>query len=164
MATQKATNITEFDTTPPSVVDSKTANGYERVIFDTIEATALSVSDVVILARVPVDALLSSVLLATDDLGTTGVLDLGYYKKNADGTYTAVDSNNLASSLDVNTAAVAFTERRYSAHNIDTVQKKVWELAGLSARPSYDHMYIALTATTATTATGTISIIVKYTC
>lgn len=163
MTTTLAANITNQDARPPAINDSKLDGGILRCIMDTIEVPDTADNDVCILARVPVDACLVGVELATDDCGSAGTADLGYFKRNSDLTYTAVDANNLASGLDINTAAVAFTQRRFSAANIDTVRQKVWELAGLSARPAYDYLYIGLTTTTGTTTIGTASIKVFYT-
>lgn len=163
MAQQKSTNLTAIDTKPPTILDSKVAGGFTRRILDTVEVADNANADTVVFGPgIPVDAVLPSVKLATDDLGSAGTADLGFFKKNADGTYTAVDDDALAASLDVNTAAVAFTERRYSSKGIETVQKKVWELANLSARPDYDFLYLGLTFDTGTTAAGTASIDVEY--
>lgn len=162
MATQKSVNVTNLETQPVTVFNASILGGYLFNFTDTIEATALTTNDIVIMSPLPVNAILNSIQLATDDLGTTGALSLGLYKKNTDGTYTAVLSNAFATSLDVNTTAVAFTERRYSNLDINTVSQKLWQLAGLSASPDYDSLYIACLATTGTTATGTISIKGSY--
>ncbi len=163
MTNTLSTNLTNYAATPPLVINGRLDGGLSKRNFDTVEAPVLSINDTVMLARVPVDAVLGSIQLATDDLGTTGILDYGFYKRNADGTFTAVLAAAIATGLDVNAAAVAFTERRFSVLDINTVQKQAWELAGLSVRPSYDYLYIGLVATTATTAIGTVSQKLEYT-
>lgn len=163
MAQQKSTNLTAVDSKPPTILDSQVAGGFTRRILDTVEVADNANADTVIFGPgIPVDALLPSVKLATDDLGSAGTADVGFFKKNADGTYTVVSAAALANDLDVNTVAVGFTERRYSVKGIETVQQKVWQLAGLSARPAYDFLYLGLTFDTGTTQAGTASIDVEY--
>jgi hypothetical protein len=162
MTTTKAANITNYDTTPPTIVDSALDGGFIRSIVDTIEVPDNEDADISILARIPVDAVIPSLMLASDDLGNSAQADLGFYKKNSDGTYTAGSAAAIASNLDLNTAAVAFTERRFSVLGIETVQQKAWELAGLSARPAYDYLFVALTFDTGGTAAGTVSIKAQY--
>lgn len=165
MATVKAANITNLDSDPKVAVSAKLNRGNPFTIIDTIETPAiLSIGDIVILARVPVDATLLSVKVANDDLGTTGDLDLGFYVgTTSGGTAGAVlDADAISADIDMNTAAVAMTEYRYDVLNINTIQQPVWDLATLSERPDYDYIDICLTATEATTAIGTISVIVQY--
>lgn len=160
----KGTLIANADATPKVVIDSKLQGGVLHHVGSTEEAPILAtVGDNVIFAPLPVDAILHDVIFASDDLGSTGTLDIGFYKKNADGTYVAVDSDALAVAIDVKTAAVAPTSKRFSAKNIDTANKKVWELAGLSAKPAYPHLFLAVTASEVTTAAGTINLRAAYT-
>lgn len=163
MTNTLSANLTNYAATPPLVINGRLDGGLSKRNFDTVEVPALSINDTVMLARVPVDAVIGSIQLATDDLGTTGILDYGFYKRNSDATFTAVSAAAIATGLDVNAAAVAFTERRFTVLDINTVQKQAWELAGLSARPAYDYLYIGLVATTATTAGGTVSQKLEYT-
>ena len=128
----------------------------------TVEVPDSANADSVIIGAVPVDAVISSLRFACDDLGTAGTVDIGFYKRNADGTYTAVDADAIANNIDVNAAAVALTEYRFSVLNIDTIQKSAWELAGLSAKPAYGDLYIGLTTDTGTTAVGTVSVMIDY--
>lgn len=160
----KGNFIGNADATPKVVVDSKHLGGELKHVGDTVEAPILAtIGDNVIFAPLPVDAILHDVIFASDDLGTTGTLDIGFYKKNADGTYTAVDSDALAVAIDVKTAAVAPVSKRFSAKNIDTQTKKVYELAGLSAKPAYPHLYLAVTASEVTTLAGTVNLRAVYT-
>lgn len=165
MATVKAANITNLDATPKVAVSAKLNRGFPKTIVDTIETPAvLAIGDIVILARVPVDATLLSVRVANDDLGTAGDLDLGFYTATTSGgaAGTVLDANALSSAIDMNTAAVVMTDYRFDVLDINTIQQPVWDLATLSARPDYDYIDICLTATEATTAIGTISCIIEY--
>jgi hypothetical protein len=162
MAFQYSEQVTSFLAQPPVSVNSRLHGGAVKALYLVAEPTALSLSDAVIMGKVPIDARIGSIRLATDDLGTTGELDIGFYKKSG-GTFEAVDVDAIAADLDVNAAAVAMTERRFAIQGIDTLTEAAWELANLSARPDYGELYIALTAAEATTDTGTVAMIVEYT-
>ena len=101
-----------------------------------------------------------------DDLGTTGDVNLGFYPGNLavdDLVYTAaVDEDALGTAIDVNAAALADVEIRFETDNLDTLDDAAWEIAGLSARPEYDHFILALTASEATTAAGDIAMVIRY--
>ena len=162
MAQQLSTRLTNATTVPLVVGSFANKNGLASST-DTVEVAAGSNNDTAILnIRIPVDARITSVRVASDDLGTAGTMSIGLFAKdNMAATFTAVSAACIAATLDVNAAAVGFTERRFSAPNIDTVNKAAWELAGLSAKPTtYGDFYLGLTFPTATTAVGTVSVIV----
>lgn len=131
-------------------------------------SAAVVIHGLLVFYKIPVDANIQSLKLASDDLGSTGTLDIGFYPStklpenlvygDAVGSGTAT----IASAIDVNAAAVAMTEYRYSVPNIDTTGKKAWELAGLSAKPSYSHFWVAAHAAAATTAGGTVASTCAY--
>lgn len=165
MADVFAANITNMDATPNVKSSAKLNGGLVKTIVDTVEtSTIMSIGDKAIMARLPVDATLLSVQIAIDDLGTTGDLDIGFWQgTQTDGTAGIVlDQDAIAEDVDVNAAVTALTDYRFDTLNINTIQQPVWDLATLSASPAYDYIDIVLTATEATTAAGTISIIVKY--
>ena len=128
---------------------------------------AIEDNDIVLLAEIPVDARISSIRFWSDDLGTTGDLNLGFYAGNADIASLvagdAVDEDALATAIDVNTAALADVELRFEVKNLSTINDTAWELAGLASRPSYGTFLIALTASEATTAAGGIATAIYYT-
>jgi hypothetical protein len=163
MATQKGTHITDFDSNPPDVVPSRKHGGVLKYAGDQFELAIAGAGDIAHVLKVPIDALLHSIKFASDDLGTTGTVDIGFYTKDADGTYSAVDQDAIANNIDVNTAAVALTEYRYSIKGIETKNQTAWELAGLAARPAYGDLYLSFTMDTATTAAGTVLLECTYT-
>lgn len=162
MATFKGNHITAFDATPFSVVNSRLHGGVLKHARDQFELADSANGDIAHVLRLPIDAVITSVKFAADDLGTAGTVDIGFYKKNADGTYTVVDADAFANNIDVNAAAVALTEYRYSVLGIETANKTAWELAGLSARPAYADLYLSLTTDTGTTAAGTVLLECTY--
>ena len=163
MPTFKSTNITSFDATPPLAVNSRFHGGVVKSIVDTFELADTANADNAIVAKLPIDAVIKSIRLGADDLGTAGTIDIGFYRKNADGTYTAVAAAAIANNIDVSTAAVAMTEYRYSVKGIETAMQPAYTLAGLSARPAYGDIYIGLTTDTGTTVAGTVTIDISYT-
>lgn len=163
MATFLGTHITKFDATPPATVNARQHGGLVKYIGDTFELADSANADFAIVAKLPVDSMLVSLKAAFDALGTAGTVDIGFYKKNADGTYAVVDADAIANNLAVSTTAVALTEYRFSVKGIETMNQSVWELAGLSARPAYTDMYVGLTTDTGTTAVGTATVQILYT-
>lgn len=162
MAEQKGTHVTKFDAKPFTAVESCLHGGVVKSIVDSFELTDTANGDYAIVAKLPIDAIITSVVFGCDDLGTAGTVDIGFYKANGDGTYTAVDADAIANNIDVSTAAVAPTEYRFSAKGIETAKQNAYTLAGLSKRPAYEDIYIGLTTDTGTTADGTVYLKVEY--
>lgn len=141
--------------------------GIERCTSSTIlTGGVVADNDVIVMLEIPVDANITSIRHWSDDLGTTGDLNLGFYPGNIDPTTLlvadAVDEDALATAIDVNAAAVADSELRFEVANISTAADEAWRLAGLSTRPAYDTFFLCYTASEATTATGDISLIARY--
>lgn len=164
MTTYKGTHITDFDSTPPDVVNARLHGGVVKIAKDAFEIADTGNADSVILFRLPIDAVVHRVYFACDDL-TSGTVDIGTYKKNADGTYTAVDDDCFASAIALGSGAVALTDVTYEAGAalIADALQPLWERSNLSARPAYGDLYIALTTDTGTGATGTVYVEVQYT-
>lgn len=155
MAEFQSVNITKINTTPITVVDGRLMGGTPKHTQDTWEFTDNANDDYTVVLKVPVDGIPFSVKFACDAL-TSGTASVGLYSDDGDGTYTAVDIDAFASIISVS-SAVALTEVIYeaAATNIVNANKTFWEWAGLSARPAYEHLYIAVTNETGTGAAGT---------
>ena len=158
MATFKGDLITSFEA--GDIVDSRVHGGIVKSYRDAFELSDTADADFAIVLKISVDAIIDSVIFASDDLGTAGTVDIGFYKADGD-SYTVVDADAIANGVDVNSAAVTPTDYRYSVKAIDTAGQAAWELAGLSARPEYSDFYIGLTTDTGTTAAGTVLLEVK---
>lgn len=166
MAVHQSTLITNRESTTNQIPRQEQTElrvavaGYEA-------AGAIADNDVIVLCEIPVDAVIPSIRLWADDLGTTGQLNLGFYPGNLPvSTLTdakAVDEDAIGTLIDVNAAALANVEVRFETKDLSTIYQKAWELAGLSARPSYNTFLVALTAAQATTAAGGLAIAVYYT-
>lgn len=158
MATEKSTLLTNQETNP--VVISNT-RGVLKSAADTVEVADGANDDIALTGiRIPVEAKVRSVRIAADDLGTGTTMHVGLYKDNLDGTYTAVDADCFATSIDVATAAVGVTEIRFEVKDISTINAVAWSIAGLSARPAYGELVLGVSFPVGTTAAGTVTAIV----
>lgn len=104
---------------------------------------------------------LAQLLVANDAITGGTVFDFGLYRTAADGG-AVVSVELFASNVDLS-SAVAFRDLLYEATptNIDKVEKRLWELLGLSADPQIDYDVCATGATVGSGA-GTISAIMRY--
>ena len=162
VANTKSTHITNADATPPVLTNSYIGKGalYEAV--GTVEtAAADDAASVYRLVRVPSNARVSSILLATDAITGATTSDVGVYQ-TADNGGAVVDADLFATDVDISTAATVFTELllEATATDISKVEKRLWELLGLSVDPMRDYD-IAVTVNDVTAA-GTISMKLKY--
>lgn len=163
MAQQLSTNTTNATATPRVASKNK---GLLMTVADTAEIADGANGDTLILkCAVPVTAIIRSVRIASDDLVGDATLSVGFFKQDnapLGSTFTDVDSDALANEIDANDAAVALTEVRFSVKDINTVNQTAWELAGLSAKPTYGELFVGVNAETDTEAAGTVTLIVDY--
>ncbi len=165
MANYKSGIITKRDDKEKQIERSE--QNVERVAISQVTlAGAVANNEIIFLAEIPVDARITSIRNWSDDLGTTGALNLGFYKGTVNTTTAvdtdAVDEDALATAIDVNAAATADVELRFEVLDINTLAKPAWELAGLTSRPDYATFLVAFTASAATTAAGDISTVIRY--
>lgn len=146
MATVKGVKVAAYDSGLRG-----NAQGSKDII-DTYTCSAvLALNDVLILGRIGVDDTIESIRLFCDDLGTTGTLDIGFHQIDGNTLGTVIDADALGTAIDVNAAALSDVEVRFETKGINTLNQKVWELAGLSARPTYGEVFLTATASQATT-------------
>jgi hypothetical protein len=150
MASLYGANHTKaFVNVPADKIDVSAWQGRVRQIYDEIDLSAvLALNDKVYMGRLPKGAKVVEVILAFPDLGTAGLLDVGYeYVSSADGTS---DPDAFLNDVDVNTAAGTVK----MSDQANMVGMGV-EMAG--------EANIVVTAIQATTATsGKIKLIVEY--
>ena len=146
VTTSKSVNLTARDTKPFTVVPARTKGAVVKFSGDTIENPNTSAADIAIFdLGLTVDDILVGLHAASDDAGATGTFDIGFYKRNNDGTFTVVEVDVIGNDIDNSGAAIALTNYRFSALNITTVSAPIWSLAGLTARPAYSEIFIGLT-------------------
>lgn len=162
VANTKSTYITNADATPLVLNNPRIGGAFVRSAVGFIEvAAADDDGSVYRMVRVPSNARIETIEVASDGITGGTAYDIGVYKTAADGG-AAVDDDIFASALDLSSAS-AFTDRTYeaTATNIDKVEKELWQLLGLSADPGimYD---ICLTGDTVGTGAGTLALRVRY--
>ena len=181
MATAYSTELTNYEATPQVMVDSASAGGKVRVWSDTIAAATTDIddNDIIMMAEIPSNAKIKSIMLYNDDLDSNGspalVTDVGIYNGNVkfndtDGSATAYAAEGVIDrdcygtvSTVLQAAVTAGTEFRYETLGIETVGNFMWEDAGLTSDPGR-MLRIALTIETvaATAAAGDITMVVEY--
>ncbi len=129
---------------------------------DTVTVPDTANNDTVILGTLPVNCILKHLEVDVGDLGSAGTLDIGLYKRTTVDdviVYTAVLATAIASGL---SATPSFSETvvptRFAGLAADAVNARLWEIAGLSAKPEYPSLYIGIKTTTGTTTSGTASV------
>lgn len=165
MAVTKSDIVTNADN-----LDTQNEKGqYSRQLVITAhEALPIAAdNDVVLFHEIPVDALIDSIILNSDDAGTTGDINIGFYPGPGSGVAItaatdAVDEDAIGTAIDINAAALANVEIRFETQNISSINQKAWELAGLTSQPDYGTFYIAGTMSEASTAIADITLCTKY--
>lgn len=164
MATEnvKSAAITNRDATPS--VANNAQGGIMRQVWGTAEAAAAGdAGSTYRLCSIPSNARGITVILATDDLGTTATLDVGLYQTTANGA-AVVDADFFASAVNANTAAVAETivSHESGVYGVEDIEKPLWEALGLSADSTREYD-VVVTSAGDIDAAGTITVKVFYT-
>jgi hypothetical protein len=181
MGTVKGVEIAKLDSTPRTLLEPGSAVGKHRVFSDTKSVTTGDIDndDVVIMAEVPSNAKVSSIMLYNDDLDSNGsptlAANVGLYNggtkfNDTDGSETlyeadaVIDEDAYASAITTLQAAnTSGVEVSFEARDINAVANHVWEDAGLTSDPKVP-LRIALTMSNvaATAAAGDITMVVTY--
>jgi hypothetical protein len=162
VVTVKSKAITNRDATPKVMNDSAYEQGMVRKFIGAAAiASGDSIGSKYIMGSIPSNAVVSSLILSSPDIGTTTVADIGLYKVTADGG-AVVDADFFKAAQSLKDGAVAALE--VVNGNVVTLansEKKVYELLGLSADPSikYD---VVLTLTAAADAAGVVQVKCEY--
>lgn len=168
-STVKSAGITGFDSTPVTLRQLAVQGGKTREFMATIEVATTSmddIGDIIKMIRIPAHLRITSAVVFNDALDThstpTLTADIGFYNSStglvaaAHGLASAITTLRAANTLGVN---VAFEDQ-----DIANLGKTAWEFAGLSADPGVPlDVAVTITATAATGAAGTLSMIIKGT-
>ena len=156
MGTKNSDLVANFEAAPQVANDAGLLHGVVRVAQGTIALAAgdSDNDDVVMLAPIPSNAVVSQLFIGSDTLGGSCTFNVGLYTsagvvKDEDVFATAVAD------------AAAMADVRFEAANIDTAGKKMWELAGDSSDPG-GYYYIAATMAAAGGTIGTMSWNISY--
>jgi hypothetical protein len=169
MGTTYSDTVTNLVANPPVPNSVSVQGGRVRTVKSTIALGTGDIDDddIIVMARVPSNAVIQSIRLFNDDLDAhttpTLVADVGLYKP--DGTVADRDcyASLITTLQSANTAGV---ELMFEARNINEVANKVWQDgdAVLTTDPG-GLLDIAITIETvaATAAAGDVTMIVEYT-
>lgn len=161
----KSSAITNADATPPTLNAAGLTRGQIYVGLGTVEVAASDDDGSTFrMVRVPSNAIILSLVRYNDAITSGTVYDLGLYDIAANGGAVVPTTGQEAfgSDIDLSSASTVGVEQRFEAANIDGIQKRVWEILGLSSDPNKDYD-IVFTGSTVGSGAGTISLRVEYT-
>ncbi len=161
--------MTNLVAKPPVMAEVPQWGGRLRVVGGAFEMdSGIVATDIIRLARLPVNARVWKIELGADNLGSAAAFDVGIY--DTDGTVR--DVNMFASALVLDAKVYApdevsgsGTQIVYEAAITDIVHngKALWDRAGVASNPGGEYD-VSLTATTITSAVaGTIAYTIYYT-
>lgn len=162
VVTVKSNSITNRDATPAVINDAAYAKG---VLKKAVGACAITSGDSVnskyIVFSIPSNAVVTSLMISSPDIGTTTTANVGLYKTTADGG-AVVDADFFKASVSLKDGAIAKSEVAFG--NVITYAncyKKIWQHLALSSDPSlmYD---VVLTLDGAADASGTFMAEIEY--
>lgn len=157
-----STHITNRDASPRTLSNSLISQARLLESVATLESTAADdIGSIYKFVEIPSSARVSDVLLTCDSTGTTGLADIGLYDTTDNGG--AVVDADLFASAQALTSALDKTSVLHESgvFGKDEVEKRLWEVLGLSEDPkkNYD---ICATLTEATISAATLSVHVRY--
>lgn len=153
--------LTNRDATPRVKINSS-LSGMMQAVVGTLECGTGDLGSTYRMVQVPSNCRIDQILLYSDDLGTTGLADIGVYQTTENGS-AVVDADFFASAVDMKAAALNGTDVTHEStvYGLEDAEKPLWQALGLTA--DSNRMYdIVLTTTEAFQAAGTITLKVRY--
>tara|TARA_R110000824_G_scaffold79759_1_gene200837 strand:- start:263 stop:742 length:480 start_codon:yes stop_codon:yes gene_type:complete len=156
MGAANSTLVSNFEASPPTLNDVANLHGSIRVAQGTLVVAAgdSDDNDILHLVAIPSNATVPHIYVGSDTLGGSCTLNVGIYTTAG----VVVDEDLFASAV---ADAGALADVRHEASNINTVGKKMWELAGASADAG-GYYYISVTMQAAGGTEGDLSFIIHY--
>lgn len=130
-----------------------------RSIGSVAVANGDSIASKLILVSLPSNVIIHSIQLSCSAI-TSAAADVGLYRATADGG-AVVDVDAFAAAQSIATALNNLQLRGLIDANKITIERRLWEIAGLSA-DSNTHYDVVATLTAAATAAGTVNLTVEY--
>lgn len=156
----KSSTVTRLDSNPRKPAHNRLLGARARQAIATVAVAAADDDGTTLrMTRLPSSAMVSSIMLASDALGTSAAYDVGIYETAENGG-AAVDDDVFASAVALS-SAVTPTEVRFEAGNIADVEKPLWELLGLTEDPNKEYDLV-LTGDTAGDAAGDVTVVVTF--
>lgn len=152
--TYRSNGYTEYPQNPANSIGKVLRTVYFE---KTITAAAAAANDLYILAGpFTLDAKINAVIGATPALTSAADNDLGFYKKNEDGTFTALDADILWDGVTLATA-LSYRELLGTLNTSLDRDDNVGTLLGLSSdQAPVGGVYLGLLIKTASTATSEV--------
>lgn len=162
----KSLAITNRDASPSVKNSSFLEGGVLRECVGTVEMTSASTAGSTYrMFQVPSNCRMAELRLYSDDVGTSGLVDIGLYQTTANGG-AVVDADFFASAVDINAAALNGTDVLYEAATstaeIDDIEKQLWVQIGLTADPGLMYDVVLTSTATSSAAAATISLKGRY--
>ena len=156
MTTKNSTLVENFEATPQVANAAHNLHGVVRVAQGTIALAAgdSTDDDIVMLAPIPSNASVSSLKIASDNLGGTCTFNVGIYTDAG-----AVKDEDFFATAVADAAGMA--DVRFEAADINTAGQQVYEMAGDATDPGGFYYIAATFAATGGTA-GDMSFIIEY--
>ncbi len=163
--TRLSTQMTNRDATPRVTNNPAAVAGALRGFCATLETVnADSIASIYRMVQVPSNAVMHSLRIYSDDVGTTAAADVGLYDTVENGG-AVVDQDFFASAVDIHSGALNGVDILYEAAtsgaDISDMEKPLWTQLGLATDPkkNYD---ICLTLTAAADAAATVALKGSY--
>lgn len=161
VANTKSTAVSNMDATPRVISSSFISGGQTQAAVGMVEvAAADDNASVYRMVRIPSSARILRLEVLNDAIagGTSydlGLYETAHYLTDAVTAGAAVNDDVFATAIDMTVARSLPLDAMFEVLDIVDVEKRVWELAGLSADPmrQYD---ICFTADTVGTGAGTL--------
>ena len=174
METTKSVEITNLDATPRTTLEAASAGGKLRVWMDTYAASTgdLDDDDIVVMAQVPSNAKIVSLMIYNDDLNSgSGTHNVGLYNGpqayTISGTQTdaaaVIDEDCYVTDSTAFRAAVTEpVELLAETRDINAIAQFVWEDGGLAEDPKVPLRIAVTMSATGTAVAGDITMVVQY--
>lgn len=152
----KTFSITNLDAQPILRANPWVHGGNSKQFAGTVEAASGdSIDSVYRFFRVGSWMRPVSLMLFCDAI-TSGAADCGLHRTAADGG-AVVNRSLFATAQSIAAAITLGTNIRFEADDVANVEKRIWEMLGLTADPNLEYD-VTLMLTAATTAAGTLSL------
>lgn len=163
VANTKSTAITNADATQPRVINpSYLAGGVLKISSGIAEVAAADDNGSVYrMVRLPSNAVIYRLEVLNDVIAGGTAYDVGIYRTAIDGA-AAVNDDVFADAIDMTMARTLPLDAMFEVLGIENVEKRLWELAGLTADPMIEYD-LCFTADTVGTGAGTLAMRVVWT-
>lgn len=158
----KSTGITNRDATPRTINNPAAFAGMLKGFVgqkETADPDQDSIGSTFRLGQIPSNAVIHSLKIFSDDMGSTAAaIDIGIYKNTADGG-AVVDADFFAAAVSLKDGALNGTEvihnNTSTGNDIAKAEKPLWQALGLASDPNLMYDVVA-TATGAVDTAGTL--------